>query len=149
LPSRYRSLALRCRALADPRQLAQAVRAARRDSRYKSGRTDRWRKIKCWTKASSSSSATAIDKKSGAPIALLAEDAPDGLPFAGGAFITLQGRSREVFGKKLARLAADRPPLPSLRRRGAQWVKPEMVVGVRHLRGTGALRHATVRHLRD
>ena len=76
-------------------------------------------------------------------------DPADGLRFAGGAFITLDGRQRERFGNKLARLAATRPPLPGLSARYAQWVKPEMVVGVRHLRGPGALRHATLETLQD
>jgi hypothetical protein len=44
---------------------------------------------------------TAVDKKTGAPIALLAEDAADGLRFGGGAFITLADRQRERFGEKL------------------------------------------------
>jgi hypothetical protein len=90
-----------------------------------------------------------IVQKTGAPIALLAEDAPDGLPFAGDAFITLQGGMQERFGEKLGRLAAKRPPLPGLGSRDARWVKPELVVGVRHLRGNGALRHATVQELND
>jgi hypothetical protein len=76
-------------------------------------------------------------------------DPADGLRFAGGAFITLDGRQQEQFRQKLARLAASRPPLPGLSRRKAQWVKPEMVVGVHHLRGPGALRHATVQTLQD
>jgi hypothetical protein len=92
---------------------------------------------------------TALDKKTGAPIALLAEDAADGLRLAGGAFITLDGRQREQFREKLARLAAGRSPLPGLSQREARWVKPELVVGVRHLRGPGTLRHATVQTLRD
>jgi DNA ligase D-like protein (predicted ligase) len=121
----------------------------RRDSHYRSGRTDRWRKVKCWTKSELVVVGTAVDQKTGAPIALLAEDAVDGLRFAGGAFITLDGRQRERFGSKLARLAATRPPLPGLSARDAQWVKPELVVGVRHLRGPGALRHATVQTVQD
>ena len=105
--------------------------------------------MKCWTKSELVVVGTAVDKKTGAPIALLAEDAVDGLRFAGGAFITLDGRQRERFGNKLARLAATRPPLPGLSARDAQWVKPELVVGVRHLRGPGALRHATVQTVQD
>ncbi len=68
---------------------------------------------------------TAVDKKTGAPIALLADDA--GLRFAGGAFITLQSRMRERLGEKLGRLAVSRPPLLGQSARHAQWVKPELV----------------------
>jgi hypothetical protein len=32
-----------------------------------------------------------------------------------------------------------------LRKRDARWLKPELVVGVRHLCGSGGLRHATVK----
>jgi hypothetical protein len=53
--------------------------------------------VKCWTKSELVVVGTAVDKKTGAPIALLAEDAADGLRFAGGAFITLDGRQREQF----------------------------------------------------
>jgi hypothetical protein len=77
------------------------------------------------------------------PHTLLAEDVSDGLRFAGRSFVTLRG-PRECFGQKLAHLAAKRPPLTGLRRSRAPWVKPELVVGVRHLRGEGAFRPATV-----
>jgi DNA ligase D-like protein (predicted ligase) len=127
----------------------EGIVSKRRDSHYRSGRTDRWRKVKCWTNGEFVVVGTAVDKKTGSPIALLAEDAPDGLRFAGGAFITLRGQMRDRFRQSLSRFAASRPPLPGLRRREAQWIRPELVVGVRHLRGPGALRHATVQELRD
>jgi ATP-dependent DNA ligase len=91
-----------------------ALAGCRIDSHYRSHRTDRWRKVKCWTKRELVVVGAAVDKKTGAPIALLAEDAADGLRFAGGAFITLDGRQRERFRERLARLAASRPPLPGL-----------------------------------
>jgi hypothetical protein len=50
---------------------------------------------------------------------------------------------------RLARLTAERSPIPALRKRNARWVKLELVVRVRHLRGTGALPHATVQEVRD
>ena len=53
--------------------------------------------MKCWTKSALVVVGTAVDKKTGAPIALLAEDAAFGLRFAGGALITLDGRQRELF----------------------------------------------------
>jgi ATP-dependent DNA ligase len=127
----------------------EGIVSKRCDSRYRGGRTDRWRKIKCWMRSELIVVGTAVDSKSGSPLALLAEDAADGLHFAGGAFITLRGRARERFGEKLAKLATDRPPIPGLHRRPGQWVKPELVVGVRHLRGTGVLRHATVTSVED
>ena len=90
-----------------------------------------------------------LDKRRGVPVAPLAREGDEGLSFAGGAFFALKGPQRAALRDRLSRLRADRAPIPALRKRGAQWVKPELVVGVRHLRGTGALRHATVNDLRD
>jgi DNA ligase D-like protein (predicted ligase) len=125
----------------------EGIVSKRRDSRYRSGRTDRWRKIKCWAHSDFIVVGTSIDKRTGSPIALLAQDAADGLRYAGGAFINLDQQTRERFREKLRRLATDRPVLPELRRRATQWVKPELVVGVRHLGGERALRHATVQSI--
>jgi hypothetical protein len=46
-------------------------------------------------------------------------------------------------------LSTDRAPIPSVRKRDAHWLKPELVVGVRHLRGSGGLRHATVQSVEE
>ena len=57
-------------------------------------------------------------------------------------------QSRMAPAQRMAALAADVPACPELRReRGARWVKPQLVVGVKHLKGTGGLRHASVRLL--
>jgi hypothetical protein len=71
---------------------------------------------------------TEIDSRSGAPVALLA---------------------REVLSRRLERLVVSKPAIPAMRRRSARWVKPELVVGVKHLRGSGGLRHATVRSIEE
>jgi hypothetical protein len=39
--------------------------------------------------------------------------------------------------------------MPTLRKRAAQRIWPDLVVGVRHLRGPGALRRASVQELQD
>jgi ATP-dependent DNA ligase len=77
----------------------EGIVSKRRDSRYRSGPTDRWRKIKCWTRGKLIVVGTGVDSRSGSPIALLAEDAADGLRYAGGAFISLQGRVRVTSGR--------------------------------------------------
>ena len=82
-------------------------------------------------------------------MALLARQDEEGLRYAGGAFFALKGSHRDSLRDRVTRLSTDRSPIPALRKRGAQWVKPELVVGVRHLRGSGSLRHATVRKLHD
>src|SRR4051794_29704270 len=49
------------------------------DSCYRSGRTDRWRKVKCWTESSLVLIGTEVDKRSGVPMALLARQDEEGL----------------------------------------------------------------------
>jgi hypothetical protein len=46
----------------------------------------------------------------------------------------------------MAELAVTKPPM-GLRQGTAQWLRPELRVRVRHLKATGALRHATVKQL--
>jgi hypothetical protein len=53
-----------------------------------------------------------------------------------------------TMSSKLSRLATDRPVLSELRRHSGKWVKPELVVGVRHLRGKAALQQATVQRIK-
>jgi hypothetical protein len=47
----------------------------------------------------------------------------------------------------MAELALAKPPLSGLKRKSAQWLRPELRVRVKHLKGKGTLRHATVKHL--
>ena len=49
----------------------------------------------------------------------------------------------------MAELALAKPTLRGLKRKSAQWLRPELRVRVRHLRAKGTLRHATVKHLID
>lgn len=125
----------------------EGIVSKRLGSRYKSGRVDTWRKIKCWTESSFVLIGTEVDKRSGAPIALLARQNEDGLRFVGGAFIALKAAQREALRARMAGLSAERSPIPALRKRDARWVRPELVVGVRHLRGSGGLRHATLKSI--
>ena len=82
-------------------------------------------------------------------MALLARQDEEGLRYAGGAFFALKDAHRATLRDRVARLTTDRSLIPALRKRGARWIKPELVVGVRHLRGSGGLRHATVQSLEN
>ena len=82
-------------------------------------------------------------------MALLARQDEEGLRYAGGAFFALKAASRDALRDRVARLSTDRSPIPALRKRAALWIKPELVVGVRHLRGAGAFRHATLHDLAE
>ena len=105
--------------------------------------------MKWWTESALILIGTELDKRSGAAVALLARQDEDGLRFAGGAFLALKAPHREALRQRIARLGTDRSPIPALRKRDARWLKPELVVGVQHLRGSGGLRHATVQSVAE
>jgi bifunctional non-homologous end joining protein LigD len=52
----------------------EGIVSKRLGSYYKSGRTDKWRKTKCWTESALILIGTEIDRRTGSPIALLARD---------------------------------------------------------------------------
>jgi len=111
-------------------------------SRYRSGRSKTWLKTKCFTEGSFLIIGTAHDRKTKAPLALLAQSNAGGLRYAGSAFIALSGTDRAELAVRLKKL--EHCPIPKLRFPDAQWVKP-LKARVRHLSGSGYLRHATVR----
>lgn len=57
--------------------------------------------------------------------------------------MTLPNRERELFWRRADELSAKRPAL-TLSKRDAAWLKPEMRVRTKYLRGEGKLRHATL-----
>jgi len=111
-------------------------------SRYRSGRSKTWLKTKCFTEGSFLIIGTARDRKTKAPLALLAQSNVGGLRYAGSAFIALSGTDRAELAVRLKKL--EHCPIPKLRFPDARWVKP-LKARVRHLSGSGYLRHATVR----
>ena len=88
---------------------------------------------------------TARDRKTKAPLALLAKPNVKGLSYAGSAFIGLSGSERAELSVRLQRSKLERCPIPKLKFPDAQWVKPQLMARVRHLSGTSYLRHAVVR----
>lgn len=118
-------------------------------SAYRSGRTDRWLKTKSWTVGKFVVLGTKLDTRSGAPVALLARRDSEGLSYVGGAFFAMRGPRADALLERLEPLTSPKPAIPALRHRGAKWVKPELVVGVEHLRGSGGLRHAIVRSFEE
>ena len=76
--------------------------------------------------------------------ALLARETADGLDYAGGAMITLSERERERFWRASEELTITKPPLPMGKRPGVQWVRPELRLRVKYLKGADKLRHATL-----
>jgi len=125
----------------------EGIVSKRLDSRYRSGRSDKWRKIKAWTESRFVLVGTELDSRSGAPIAILAREDEGALRYAGGAFFALKGPVRERLRARIERLSTDRPTLAALKRRDARWLAPEVTVIVRHLKGSGIVRHATVKEV--
>jgi ATP-dependent DNA ligase len=90
---------------------------------------------------------TARDRKTKAPLALLARVDVQGLAYAGSAFIALSSAERNELSARLAMNKVERSPIQNLRFADAHWVKPQLMGRVRHLAGAKYLRHATVRSI--
>jgi DNA ligase D-like protein (predicted ligase) len=116
-------------------------------SRYQSGRSSTWLKTKCFTESVLTLVGIDRDRKTRAPMALLARSESGELDYVGAAFLALPNNAQEFLSAKLDELATDSPSIRGLRNRDARWVKPLLVVKVRHLTGPKLLRHATVREI--
>jgi bifunctional non-homologous end joining protein LigD len=114
-------------------------------SKYRSGRSKTWLKTKCFTESSFLIIGTARDRKTKAPLALLAQSDAHRLAYVGSAFIALSAHEREALKARLKTSTVERCPIPKLRFPDAEWVKPQLMARVRHLSGARYLRHATVR----
>jgi DNA ligase D-like protein (predicted ligase) len=114
-------------------------------SRYRSGRSKTWLKTKCFTESSFVIIGTGRDRKTKALLALLARADPQGLTYAGTAFIALRSSERDELLTRLESVRVKSPPVPRLRLAGAQWAKPQFKARVRHLADAKQVRHGTVR----
>jgi DNA ligase D-like protein (predicted ligase) len=114
-------------------------------SRYRSGRSLDWLKVKCF--AEGEFVVIGTDRGVGPTTALLAQEIDGQLEYAGGAMLTLPQAGRERFWSEVERLHRPKPVLPMPRKAEAQWTEPEMRVKVRYLKGSDKLRHATLLEL--
>jgi bifunctional non-homologous end joining protein LigD len=115
-------------------------------SPYKSGPSKYWLKTKNVVEGELILLGTDLDSE-GKPIAYLGR--PEGrrrqdIRFAGTAFLTLTGDAREQLLNRIARLPSVKAAAVVPKVRQPEWVKPEIMVRVRHLQGGDTLRHATV-----
>jgi ATP-dependent DNA ligase len=99
----------------------------------------------CFAESSFVIIGTARDRKTKAPLALLAKPNAQGLSYVGSAFIALAGIERKELSARIQMSKLERCPIPKLRFPDAQWVKPQLKARVRHLSGTSYIRHGTVR----
>lgn len=123
----------------------EGIVSKRRGSRYKSGDTDLWLKTKTFTEGEFQVIGADLSP-TGAPVAILARRDEHGLHYVGDAFITLKAADREDFCTYAEANTVDAPVLP-LKRRGT-WLRPGLVAKVKHLRGDGTLRAASLKGLR-
>ena len=117
------------------------------NSRYRSGYSKAWLKIKSY--AEGEFVVIRAERGDKAPVALLAREAEEGLEYAGAAMVTLADPEREIFWETIERLKTDRPPVPMEERKEGSWLWPELKVRVKYLRGEEMLRHATVQGIAD
>jgi DNA ligase D-like protein (predicted ligase) len=116
-------------------------------SRYRSGRTRDWRKIKCFAEGEFVVIGTKREAD-GPPLALLAREEPQ-LAYAGVAMITLPDAARDRFWREAESLAAESCPAPGCAAAADQWLRPDMHVRARYLKGSDKLRHATLLNILD
>lgn len=121
----------------------EGIVSKRIDSRYRSGTTLSWLKVKCFAEGEFVVIGTEYSKGQPAS-ALLAREDEGGLTYMGGAMVTLPAQERDRFWAEMERLTIDRPALPIRKRKSSSWVRPELRVSVRFLKGEEKLRHATL-----
>jgi ATP-dependent DNA ligase len=113
-------------------------------SRYVSGRSKAWLKVKCFADAEFTVIGWELANRGPATV-LLARETSDGLEFAVSAFVTLAADERDRFWSAMKRLASAAPPLTLPGYRSALWVRPDLRVAAKFLKGEERLRHATFR----
>lgn len=83
----------------------------------------------------------------GKPIAYLGRETKGQLQFVGTAFLTLSGERRTELQVHIERLMATKAAIKLPKVRRPQWVRPELLVRVRHLKGGDTLRNASIQGL--
>ncbi|MXP41855.1 ATP-dependent DNA ligase [Altererythrobacter soli] len=116
-------------------------------SRYRSGRSKSWLKIKTFEQAEFV--VLGVHREPGKPtVALLAREQDGQLRYAGNAAVTLAAAEREGFWRAVEALSAARPAI-RMARSEAQWLEPRLRVTARYLRNEETLRHATLTGICD
>ncbi|MCV3209587.1 ATP-dependent DNA ligase [Mesorhizobium sp. YC-39] len=116
----------------------------RKDSKYRSGPTSNWRKIKAYTIGEFE--LLGIEREAGKPaFALMGEIGTR--KYVGSAFINSSRAIRERLWKRVQEHAGQPPE--GMKRPATQWVKPGLIGRVKHLRGEEDLRHASLQDFRE
>ncbi|MBZ9674565.1 RNA ligase family protein [Mesorhizobium sp. ES1-1] len=117
----------------------EGIVSKRVGSRYRSGQTNDWLKIKSY--AVSEFELLGVEREAGKPAFALMADRATG-KYVGSAFITLNREMRERLWKRVQDHAGSAPK--GMKRPATQWVKPGIIARVKHLRGEEDLRHASL-----
>ncbi|QPC90308.1 RNA ligase family protein [Mesorhizobium sp. INR15] len=117
----------------------------RRDSKYRSGRSTNWLKIKSY--AVEEYDLLGVEREPGKPAFALMADRKTG-QYVGSAFIN---SSRAIRERLWQRVQANAGPAPKgMKRPATEWVKPGTIIGrVKSLRGEDELRHASFQDFRE
>lgn len=119
----------------------EAIVSKKAASRYCSGRTKAWLKIKAFVE--SEFVVIGYKREKNRSVALFAREVDHGLEYAGSAFVTLSDEQRQRFWRSRECLGADQAAVPVENLRGASWVRPLVRVRAKHLCCSGKLRHGT------
>lgn len=123
----------------------EGIVSKRLSSRYASGRTMEWRKIK--SVMESTYEVLGVEREAGKPaFALMAE--PGTRKYVGSAFVTLNKAMRERLWKRVQEKPGPAPK-EMAKRPATQWTSPGLVATVKHLRGEEKLRHARLMDVRE
>jgi ATP-dependent DNA ligase len=115
----------------------------RRDSKYRSGRSTAWLKVKSYMVEEYD--LLGVERKPGKPAFTLMADRATGR-YVGSAFINSRGAIRERLWKRVQEHAG--PAAKGMKRPATQWVKPGLIGRVKHLRGEED-RHASLLDFRE
>ena len=124
------------------RMALEGIVSKRATSRYRSGPSRNWLKIKCVARGEFVVIGAQPGDR-GPPCALLARETEQGRQYAGSAFVTLSGQERESFWRQMERLRTPQLAVPMSNMK-ASWVRPELRVCAKFLKGSDKLRHATL-----
>ncbi|ESX10859.1 ATP-dependent DNA ligase [Mesorhizobium sp. LSJC255A00] len=116
----------------------------RRDSKYRSGRSTAWLKIKSYMVEEYD--LLGVEREPGKPAFALMADRNTG-QYVGSAFINSSRPIRERLWKRVQEHAGPAPK--GMKRPATQWVKPGLIGRVKHLRGEEDLRHASLQDFRE
>jgi bifunctional non-homologous end joining protein LigD len=122
----------------------EGIVSKRRDSKYRSGRSTNWLKIKSYT--IDEYDLLGVEREMGKPTFALMADRQMG-KYVGSAFINSSRVIRERLWKRVQEHAG--PPPKGMKRPATQWVKPGLIGRVKHLRGEEDLRHAPLQDFRE